>query len=109
MGTRNHMRSLSIIFIVILFHSCNIVANRTIHYEGGKKVKHSNICEAHEVKMHKKLVKTTFGIYDPNPVIYDKKNPHVKSTLHLGCTRRGWPRETLGKIYVCPVCQKGNR
>lgn len=79
-------------------HSC-VIYNSTKH-------KDSDICNLHNEKMSKALVRTIYGrACGGNSIEY----PNAKRMKCMGCLIRTWPNRRLAVIYHCKSCDKVKR
>lgn len=81
------------------FHSC-LVYNATNDVVQIK-------CEVHNTKLHKALVRTTYGLrYETD---YNNAFPHAKARMSMGCLVPHWPVRRLALVYCCKSCTKAKR
>lgn len=98
--TNTHLKQLLPFILVLIF------LNQSCIFYNSTKYTNSNVCELHQRKMHKTIVKVTYGLYcsSRNPESY--KN--AKSNICMGCVVRS-PRKYFGIKYYCSKCNKIKR
>jgi hypothetical protein len=99
------IRFIFFIFNLFLLNAC-VVVNLTKTDNAGEKSIKNKSCSVHQVKMHKTLVRTNFGLSAYDFEYKDSKYPNAKESVNLGCIQPNWPIHRLAIIHVCDVCTK---
>jgi hypothetical protein len=89
-------------FLAILILTSFFSLQSCVVYNATKKS--DAICDIHNIKMQKKLVKTRYGRLCPDGLKLQYMN--AKSIQCMGCKRPLWPKNRLAIKYSCRECTK---
>ena len=92
---------------IFLLTSCIVVDLTKYNSSASKRL--NGICNVHQKKMKKELVRTSFGLPAYDFDIENSKYPNTKRDANLGCVRPSWPIHRMALIYTCCECTQGQR